>query len=50
MTPVIATSDWITIGQPANGLLLVLVHTYRGITPKKARIRIVSARRATPHE
>lgn len=41
---------WVTIGQTAHGLLLVLVHTFREIGPEKALVRIISARRATRHE
>lgn len=41
---------WVTIGQTANGLLLVLVHTHHRINSQKVLIRIISARRATRRE
>jgi uncharacterized DUF497 family protein len=36
---------FVTLGMGATGRLLVVVYTYRG-----ANIRIISARRAEPHE
>lgn len=41
---------WITLGQPDNDLLLVVVHTYQEISASEAAVRIISARRATVHE
>ncbi len=41
---------WITLGQTDFGLLLVLAHTFREASSRKALIRIISARRATRRE
>jgi len=41
---------WITIGLDENGILLVLVHTFEKILANSARIRIISARKATKKE
>lgn len=41
---------WITLGAASDGLLTVVVHTYREIEPDTVRIRIISARRATRSE
>lgn len=41
---------WITLGQDGNGVLLVVVHTYQAMNEESARIRIISARRATKRE
>lgn len=41
---------WITLGQEANGALLVVIHTFQETHPQRTAIRIVSARRATPRE
>ncbi len=41
---------WITMGQAANGKLLVVVHTYREIDSQAASVRIISARLATKQE
>jgi len=36
---------WVTMGLDTSGRLLVVVYTWRG-----ERIRLISARQATPHE
>ncbi len=36
---------WVTMGLDASGRLLVVVYTWRG-----ERVRLISARQATPHE
>jgi uncharacterized DUF497 family protein len=41
---------WITIGRATNGELIVVVHTWEEIDASAARIRIISARRATRTE
>jgi len=41
---------WITLGQPENGSLIVVVHTYQEVSATEAVIRIISARPATRHE
>ena len=41
---------WITLGEAENGRLLVVIHTYQEIDPTAAKVRIISARRATRHE
>lgn len=41
---------WFTLGQTADGALLAVAHTFHEGEPASARIRIVSARRATPRE
>lgn len=41
---------WITLGLDRTGTLLVVCHTYRDETKTSARIRIISARRATKNE
>lgn len=41
---------WITLGISGNEYLLVVVHTYNEINDKVARIRIISARKATKRE
>jgi uncharacterized DUF497 family protein len=41
---------WITLGLDRTGTLLVVCHTYREETETSARIRIISARRATKNE
>ncbi len=41
---------WITMGLDENGILLVLVHTFEKIVAGSARIRIISARKATKKE
>ena len=41
---------WITIGRAANGSLIVVIHTWEEIDASAARIRIISARRATRTE
>lgn len=41
---------WITLGISGNGNLLVVVHTYNEVNDEVARIRIISARKATKRE
>lgn len=41
---------WITLGMDRNGVLLVVVHTFREIDPDNCNIRIISARKATKRE
>lgn len=41
---------WITIGLDENGILLVLVHTFAKALANSARIRVISARKATKEE
>lgn len=41
---------WITIGVDASGILLVVVHTFTYAQAQAARIRMISARRATTFE
>jgi uncharacterized DUF497 family protein len=41
---------WVTIGLDRTGTLLVVCHTYWGETQTSARIRIISARKATRNE
>ena len=41
---------WITMGLDESGSLLVLSHTFEGVTREIARIRIISARKATKKE
>jgi len=41
---------WITLGKDGNGILLVVVHTFREVDNNNTSIRIISARRATRRE
>ena len=41
---------WITLGLDRTGALLAVSHTYREETESGARIRLISARRATKNE
>ena len=41
---------WLTLGQAANGMLLVVVHTYQEVGGDSARVRIISARREGKRE
>jgi uncharacterized DUF497 family protein len=41
---------WATIGFDSQGILLVVIHTYREDSSVSVSIRIISARRATRHE
>ena len=40
---------WVTVGV-SGGVLLVVIHTFQEISSGRARIRIISARRATRSE
>ena len=41
---------WVSLGMDKSARLLVVCHTYCGITEQSAVIRIFSARKATRHE
>ena len=41
---------WITLGVDHTGTLLVICHTYREEAEKSARVRLISARKATKNE
>ncbi len=41
---------WITIGLDEGGILLVLIHTFEKVVNNTARLRIISARKATKNE
>ena len=41
---------WITLGLDRTGSLLVVCHTYHEETTSSDRIRLISARKATPNE
>jgi uncharacterized DUF497 family protein len=41
---------WITLGLDRTGTLVVICHTYREETDTTARVRIISARKATRRE
>lgn len=41
---------WITLGLDRTGSLLVVCHTYRGETAVSARVRLISARKASKNE
>ena len=41
---------WLTLGLDRTGSLLVVCHTYREETAVSARIRLISARRASKNE
>lgn len=41
---------WITVGIDRTGVLLVVCHTFKEVSKTNARIRIVSARKATKKE
>jgi hypothetical protein len=41
---------WITLGLDRTGTLLVVSHTFREETPVSARVRLISARKATRTE
>jgi uncharacterized DUF497 family protein len=41
---------WLTLGQDVNGLLLVVSHTFEELNELEARVRIISARKASANE
>lgn len=41
---------WVTLGQAANGQLMVVIHTWTLIEAAEVKVRIVSARRADAGE
>jgi uncharacterized DUF497 family protein len=41
---------WITMGLDENGILLVVVHTFKRARTRSATIRLISARKATKRE
>ena len=45
-----AEERWVTLGLDQTGLLLVVCHTFRGDTELSARVRLISARKATKRE
>ena len=45
-----AQERWVTIGRDSRGRLLVLVHTFSGVSAQEWKVRIISARRATKRE
>lgn len=45
-----AEERWITLGLDHTGVLLVVCHTFRDDTESSARLRLISARKATKGE
>ena len=45
-----AEERWITLGLDQTGVLLVVCHTFRDETESSARLRLISARKATKRE
>ena len=45
-----AEERWITLGLDQTGVLLVVCHTFRGEIESSARLRLISARKATKRE
>lgn len=41
---------WFTLGRSQQGTLLAVAHTYQSTSPNAARVRLISARRATRRE
>jgi uncharacterized DUF497 family protein len=41
---------WVTLGLSGAGTLLIVIHTYEIVDMGSAKVRIISARRATPSE
>jgi uncharacterized protein len=41
---------WLTLGQDENGLLLMVSHTFEELNELEARVRIISARKASANE
>ena len=41
---------WFTLGFASSGRLLAVAHTHRSTGPNRARVRIISARKATGRE
>lgn len=41
---------WVTLGRTADGMLIVVVHTYHEVGVDAANVRIISARRAGKRE
>jgi uncharacterized DUF497 family protein len=41
---------WVTIGSDSRGRVLVLIHTFAEVSPGEAKIRMISARKATKSE
>ncbi|MFN0165554.1 MAG: BrnT family toxin [Bryobacteraceae bacterium] len=41
---------WVTIGMASNGASLVVIHTWEDLGSNTARVRIISARKATKAE
>ena len=45
-----AEERWITLGMDHTGVLLVVCHTFRNEAESSARLRLISARKATKGE
>ena len=45
-----AEERWVTLGVDQTGVLLVVSHTFRDETESSARLRLISARKATKSE
>jgi uncharacterized DUF497 family protein len=41
---------WVTIGMDHSGNVLIVAHTFEALGAAEAKLRIISARRATPAE
>jgi len=41
---------WATVGRADQGMILVVIHTFRELTPEDIAVRIISARYATKRE
>ncbi len=41
---------WVTIGKDRRGSVLILIHTFLGVSAEECRIRIISARKANKRE
>lgn len=41
---------WFTLGAASDGKLLAVSHTYQAISPLEVKVRVISAREATPRE
>jgi hypothetical protein len=41
---------WVTLGLSSKGILLVVIHTFRTVSPSAAHVRIISCRKADKTE
>ena len=41
---------WVSIGKDRRGSVLILIHTFLGVSAEECRIRIISARKASKRE